>query len=419
MVSDISAGTVPAIVVGSEQTGLGTLRSLRSVGIPAYVACPEDDLVCRSRWYRPTPGAERWNGKLGPHADALLAAMPLKSAVVIPGRDDAVLWAAGLPEGPLRNRFLISSSSRATLETLLDKSRFGRFLSGTSIPHPRSFIIRTDADVAAIPFDDLDRVFVKPADSQRFLRIMGVKGLWARNRGELEAIWQRVVGQNLSVIAQEYIPGGADDHYFIDGFRDRSGRLTALFARRRLRIFPPDFGSSSYCVSVPMREVDRALPGLTELLMRLEYRGIFSAEFKRDARDGTFRILEVNARAWWYVEFATRCGVNVVEMAYRDALGLAVADAPADYVTGAGCINLRNDLQTILPRHGAARTPLYLALRQWWRGHFNVFRWDDPLPGLHVAGEMLIEWVRKRLRVGEHKRTQPSPRDQEEPVTTE
>ena len=389
---------IPAIVVGREQTGLGALRSLRLAGIPAYVACPAGDLVCRSRWYRPTPGPVRWNGDLGTGTDKLLEAMPLERAVLIPCRDDAALWAADIPNGPLAGRFLVSSGSRAALEVLQDKARFGEFLAGTAIPHPRTFTIRTAADIAAIPFADLDRVFVKPADSQKFLRSTGVKGLWARNREEFEALWQWLDGQHLAVIAQEYVPGGADDHYFIDGFRDRGGRLTALFARRRVRISPPDFGSSSYCASVGMGEVATALPGLTELLARLQYRGIFSAEFKRDARDGALRILEVNTRAWWYVEFATRCGVNVVEMAWRDAQGLPVARAPENYVTGAGCINLRNDLDTVFRRRGPVRTPLVLALRQWARGHFSVFRWDDPLPGLQVVMKMSAQWLHNRLR---------------------
>jgi predicted ATP-grasp superfamily ATP-dependent carboligase len=146
-----------------------------------------------------------------------------------------------------------------------------------------------------------------------------------------------------------------------------------------------------------MRELDAALPGLVQLLERLEYRGIFSAEFKRDARDGRFRILEVNTRAWWYVEFATRCGVNVVEMAWQDAQDLPVTPAPADYATGVGCVNLSNDLETVLPRHGARRTPLGLALRQWTTGYFNVFRWDDPAPGLQVAWRTLAEWLRNRV----------------------
>lgn len=318
--------------------------------------------------------------------------------MLIPCNDAAALWVSEIPHGPLRDRFLVSSSSPETLQILKDKSRFGQFLAGTTIPHPRTFTIRSAADISALPFEDLDRVFVKPADSQAFLRVMGVKGLWARDRSEFEAIWKRLEGQNLAVIAQEYVPGRADDHYFIDGFRDRHGDLTALFARRRVRISPPDFGSSSYCVSIPMRDVDAALPGLIQLLERLAYRGIFSAEFKRDARDGAFRILEVNARAWWYVEFATRCGVNVIEMAWRDALDMPVTPASSSYAVGEGCVNLRNDLDTVFARHGAARTPLSLALRQWSRGHFNVFRFDDPLPGLQVAWQVFIGALTRRLR---------------------
>ena len=391
-----AAATVPAIVVGRAQTGLGTLRSLRLAGIPAYAACPRDDLVCRSRWFRPVPG-NGWDGNPGPETRDILAGIPLARAVLIPGRDDAALWASDLPHGSLAERFPVCSSSRATLTILQDKSRFGEFLAGTGIPHPRTFTIRSDTDIAAIPFDALDRVFVKPADSQKFMQAMGVKGLWARNRAEFEAIWRRLETQQLAVIAQEYVPGGADQHYFIDGFRDRHGRVTGLFARRRLRISPPDFGSSSYCISIPLGDVEPALPGLTELLTRLEYRGIFSAEFKRDARDGALRILEVNTRAWWYVEFAARCGVNVVEMAYLDALEQEVPRAP-DYTVGAGCVNLTNDLRIVLGRRGRSGASLPKVLRQWRRAHFAVFRWDDPLPGLAVAARMFTRWMRNRVR---------------------
>lgn len=400
-----------AIVLGREQTGLGALRSLRLAGIPTYVACPRDDLICRSRWYRPIPGATRWDGGLGSHVHDILATMPLERAVLIPCSDDAAWWASDIPRGPLADRLLVCSSSRATLQILQDKSRFGEFLAETGIPHPHTFTIHGWEDIAAIPFDGLDRVFVKPSDSQKFLRSTGVKGLWAHDRESFEAIWRRVDSLGLSVIAQEYIPGAANDHYFIDGFRDQHGVLAGLFARRRMRISPPYFGSSSYCVSIPLAEVSSALPGLTEMLERLDYRGIFSAEFKRDARDGVFRVLEVNTRAWWYVEFATRCGVNVVEMAWRDAQDLPVAPASRNYVTDAGCINLRNDLATVFGRRGGARTPLSLALRQWCRGYFSVFRWDDPLPGLQVAWQTVrsvLVWKLRRLLTGD-RRAQPRP----------
>ncbi len=368
---------VPAIVVGRGETGLGALRSLVLAGIPSYVACPQGDLITRSRWYRPVPGAG-WDGSINAATDTVLRAVPLDAAVLIPGCDDAALWLAHLPHTGLGERFQVSTSPRASLEILQDKSLFGRYLATTAIPHPRTFSIASAADVAAVPFDSLDRVFVKPADSQRFNATFDAKGVWAHSRDEFDAIWRRLDDRGFKLIAQEYVPGAASDHYFIDGFRDANGALTGLFARRRWRIYPADFGNSSYCESVPLHQLGAALGHLETLLANLRYRGIFSAEFKRDARDGQLCILEVNTRAWWYVEFAARCGVNVCEMAYQDAQGLPVTRPRHAPVIGAGCARLGDDLKAVFS--GLASPSRWRAPWQWARAHHHVFRWDDPRP---------------------------------------
>lgn len=383
---------VPAIVVARGPTALGTLRSLRMAGIPAYVACPAGDLATRSRWYRPVPGTSGWDGSVGPHVHGILRSLPLPRAVLIPGRDDAALWIANLPLGDLADRFRVSTSARASLEILQDKARFGAFLASTSMPHPRTFTVDTAADIAAIPFDALDRVFIKPVDSQRFSQAYGAKGLWAADRDQFEAIWRPLDRRGFKVIAQEYVPGSAADHYFLDGFRDRTGALAGLFARRRRRIYPADFGNSSYCESVPLSELGDTVEHLEAVLAQLAYRGIFSAEFKRDARCGTLRILEVNTRAWWYVEFAARCGVNVCKMAHDDALDRPVRVAPRAYALGAGCVNLEGDIKAVLGRGAVRAEPLARTLVKWAGAHCHVFRWDDPWPAL--AGL----WERMRQR---------------------
>ena len=382
---DLDDRVTPAIVLGRGYTALGTLRSLALAGIPTYVACPAGDLATHSRSYRPPPGETSWDGSVDSQTHEILRAMPLEHAVLIPGADDAALWVADLVQSDLAARFRASSSSRETLEILQDKARFGDFLAHVGIPHPRTFTINDTSDVSAIPFDELDRVFVKPVNSQQFSRCTGIKGVWANNRKQFQEIWARFDAQGFKVIAQEYVPGGADDHYFIDGFCDRNGVFTGLFARRRIRIFPPDFGNSSYCQSIPLAHVQSAIASVLEVLTRLRYRGIFSAEFKRDSRDGKFRMLEVNTRAWWYVEFAARCGVNVCQMAFQDAEGLPVSKAPTDYPTGIGCVNLVGDVKSVFSQHPFARIPLLRALGEWTRAHYHVFRWDDPGPGLAVG----------------------------------
>lgn len=386
----------PAIVVANGRTGLGMLRALHMAGIPTWVACPANDLASHSRWFRPLPGHDPWNGNCGLSAADLLATLP--AAVLIPGADDAALWMADLPLSPWGQRFPVSTSSRDTLEILQDKSRFAEFLRGTDIPHPRTFPIRCREDIAAIPFGEIGRVFVKPANSQEFSRLLGVKALAADGRADVERIWEHLRGKGLHAMVQEYVPGAASDHYFVDGFRDAHGTLTGLFARRRWRIHPPDFGNSSYCESIALDEVRGALTSLEELLSALAYRGIFSAEFKRDARDGAFRILEVNTRAWWYVEFAARCGINVCEMAYRDAQGLAVAPSARNYPVGVGCVNLPADIKAVL-KQSRGTGSWWKILRQWLGSHFLVFRADDPAPAWATLWGML------RYRLGTLRKT--------------
>jgi predicted ATP-grasp superfamily ATP-dependent carboligase len=388
---------VPAIVMGRGPTALGILRCLRLAGVPAYVACPSDDHVARSRWYRPTPGSTPWDGSLGPDILDVLRRMPLEQAVLIPSADDAALWLANLPQSDLGERFRVSTSSRLTQEILQDKSRFAAFLQTTDIPHPRTFRIDSAADIDAMPFDELDRVFVKPVNSQIFSDVLGVKGIWVKRREDLHDVWNRLQDHNFRLMAQEYVPGGPDNHYFVDGFRDAGGTLSGMFTRRRIRMHPADFGNSSYCRSIPLTELQAPVDNMTALLSQLDYRGIFSAEFKRDARDGAYRIIEVNTRAWTYVEFAARCGVNVCDMAYRDALGLPVAMASRNYRVGAGCVDLHRDLSAVLTQKAATRGPLPRILKQWAGAHFHSFRFDDSRPGLSTAHQILSHQWKQRF----------------------
>jgi predicted ATP-grasp superfamily ATP-dependent carboligase len=157
---------------------------------------------------------------------------------------------------------------------------------------------------------------------------------------------------------------------------------------------PPDFGNSTLMVSVPMGDTGTASDTLKSLFADIAYRGIFSAEFKRDDRDGTFNLIEVNARPWWYVEFAARCGVNVCELAVRDALGEAVPTV-STYAVGRRCVFPYYDLHAVRAEVSAGR----LGLLGWalsWVGPFQpVFRWSDPLPALGETLKLIGARIRR------------------------
>src|SRR3546814_12737029 len=124
-----------------------------------------------------------------------------------------------IEETTLAKRMHTSRSTHETLAILQYKARFGSFIHAANLPQPRTFSLDSMADVAAVPFDDLDRVFVKPADSQHFNNTLGKKGVWARDSEELVRVWSELHAVGFVVIAQVYVQGTAADHYFIDGFR--------------------------------------------------------------------------------------------------------------------------------------------------------------------------------------------------------
>ena len=191
------------------------------------------------------------------------------------------------------------------------------------------------------------------------------------------------------MVLQEYVPGPSDNHYFVDGFRDRLGAIRATFARRRLRIYPPDFGNSTAMISIAPEVMAKPIAGVRQLLERTHSRGIFSAEFKLDPRDGEFRILEVNTRPWWFVDFAVRSGVDVCAMAYADALQRPVASID-HYAIGSTCIYPYYDYHAIRNLHAAGGSYRW---SRWLSDLISakqpIFAWHDPLPALVGSWRLL------------------------------
>lgn len=389
---------VPAIIVGETVTALGTLRSLARVGIEAFTVTGPDEIVRRSRWYKPIPGYEN----LRP--DALTDWLPkldIEHAVLFPCSDHAV-WQASMFAESTEGRISMSVAPTRSLETLVDKGRFATVLEQIDIPRPRTWILDDGRIPESVPEHIFANAFLKPIDSQSFIKHFGVKAKRVESGNEAATELQRINDCGYSVLLQEYIPGPANRHFFVDGFVDRHHVVKALFARQRLRMHPADFGNSSCMVSIPLEDVQGAVDSLRRLLKAINFHGIFSAEFKFDERDREFKIIEVNARPWWYIEFASRCGVNVCEMAYADALGGEVG-AVRKYHVGAYMVYAHVDFCACRDSVRRGDVSILSWLVDWIRSWRPIFAWDDPWPGVVNSSKYLLfqlgrplRWLQKR-----------------------
>jgi predicted ATP-grasp superfamily ATP-dependent carboligase len=209
-------------------------------------------------------------------------------------------------------------------------------------------------------------VIVKPDRSVEFKRRFRRQAFRCETPAELdEALAQT---EEFGAIVQELVPGGDEELYTVGSYLDADGRALGVFCGRKLRQTPRGIGTCRVGEAVWVQEVvDDAL----RLLAAFEYRGLSQVEFKRDPRDGRFKLMEINARLWQWHGLATACGVDLPRIAYADLTG---EPAPEARMNGHG----KRWAITLLPGEAPApQRPPYVDA---------VFALDDPKPGLvHLA----------------------------------
>jgi D-aspartate ligase len=388
----LTQGTsVPAVILGDSISALAVLRGLGARRVPTYLLGSKGEVAGRSRYA----------ARLAPDEDVVTANAMLDAlsrsgidqAVLFPCSDDWLQAVAALPS-EARRAFPAPIASHDVVETLTRKDLFARAAALHDVPHPRTTEVRCPEDLAGFSDHELASSFLKPSDSQAFSRRFRVKGFRVANRAQAGELLRDAAAAGLCLVLQEFIPAHPSAHVFLDGFVDRDGQIRGLLARRRLRMFPPGLGNSTDSVTVPLADVAPAVDALRRLFHGLGYRGLFDTEFVRDERDGVFRIIEVNARPWWQLELAAAAGLDLVGMAYDDALGRPVRDAP-DYRVGARWVNPIQDVRSRIARSGRPSDPA-IERDPWLRARHAVFRWNDPVPGFAELARLLRSMVAHR-----------------------
>jgi predicted ATP-grasp superfamily ATP-dependent carboligase len=178
---------------------------------------------------------------------------------------------------------------------------------------------------------------------------------------------------------QEFIPG-PDAHGVNYNSYYWNGEPLAEFTAAKIRNAPPQIGSPRVVMSKHIPEVLE--PG-RRLLRALRYSGFSCTEFKWDARDQSYKLMEVNGRHNMSSRLAARCGMDFPWLEYRH---LAYGELPAscDFEDGTYWIDLTRDIANSLMHWRKERYPLARYLEPYRRPHvFAELDWSDPRPFLN------------------------------------
>ena len=344
-------------------------------GIRCYVVDETDDIIVRSRWYRP---AKR---TLPETADsdvlaAYLSGLRLKRAVLIPCSDNWTLAASGLPP-ELRERFPMSLPPREVIEQFVDKERFSQLTDRLGIARPRTVRLPKPEDLDQLTDQELSNAFLKPTDPQLHRRHFGTKGTFVHSREEADRVLRAAAAVGVSYIFQEWISGDMGSTVLIDGFVDRGGTVAGMVVRRRLRVAPPLVGNTVSSVSIEPHHARQATDGVRQLLAETGFRGAFNVEFKLDVRDGQHKVIELNPRPAWYIAPIANLGLDIPWSIYRDAQDLDV-ERSRPYAAGRYGLYEFRDAVAIGGYLRRLRRPDGPVIGPWLRGDRTVFWWRDP-----------------------------------------
>jgi D-aspartate ligase len=375
-----SSGDRPgAVVVGGDFSGLGVVRSLGRRGIPV---CVIDDEYSIGRFSRYTTIAVSAPPIRQERAviDVLLETARrhnLKGWVLFPTRDEHVA-AFARHRDELTEWYRVPTPEWDSVKWAWNKWNTYSLAQKLGIPIPKTWCPRTLEELDAIDVEF--PIGVKPAVKEDFFYATKAKAWRANSREELRELFTRASGHvaGNEVLVQQIIPGDGTCQFsccvfFKDGVA--IGRMDA----KRLRQHPPEFGrAATYVQSIDCPELQEPT---VRFLKAINYYGLAEVEYKLDARDGEYKLLDVNARTWGFHSLGFSAGVDFSYLLYADQIGEDVQ--PCRGRPGVGWIRMVTDIPTSLMGIAAGRLTVgsYLkSLRDF--SAESVFSRGDLMPTL-------------------------------------
>jgi D-aspartate ligase len=192
------------------------------------------------------------------------------------------------------------------------------------------------------------------------------------------------------------MPGEDSQVYWGVTYLNAEGNPLAVWTGRKLRMYPRGFGTATLAES---RREPWVAQEAVSILRAMGHRGYGVVEFKKDRRDGCFKITEpTGGRTWFPHSLVTRSGINLPYLWYRDVLGQPVEEQ-MHFAEGIRWIHEERDLKTVMLYFLPEKKLSWWSWLQSYRGKrtYAYAAWDDPGP-LLASLRRVLRAVYRRVK---------------------
>lgn len=318
----------------------------------------------------------------------------LGRAILVPTDDTSALFVAENADA-LRERFTFPVQDPALVRMLSDKRELYRLCTEHRLPAART-VFPASRDEVAVDAEALGYpVVLKRIAAWHASRDPAAPSVFiAHHATELLQAYDAMGSPHVAnVMLQEYIPGSSDSVWMFNGYFDERSECLAAFTGPKLRQRGPYTGPTTLGAYVPNETVKRMT---TQLMKAVGYHGILDLGYRFDARDGQYKLLDVNPRiGGTFRLFVAGDGLDVLRAMYLD---LTRQPVPPPVPSGT-----RKWIDEAFDPFSALQLGLarQLTAREWLRSLRDVregawFAADDPLPFLAMCVRMPT-YIARRL----------------------
>ena len=334
-------------------------------------------------------------------ADELWALAERGGGVVLSGSDAATEWLA-------RNRSELPSSLW-TFESkdgvhlaLMNKFELYRAAREAGVRTPGMWHVASRSALDEVLDETRAEVaypcIVKPTLGHVAKSAVGVGTVRVDSPAELDAAAGALLDHHLDLVVTELVPGPESALEGAVTIRDRDRGYLLEYGRRKVRQWPPDYGTGSLLESADVPEM---LALNRRLLDHVDFHGLSSCEAKRHAVTGELYLIEINVRLPANYGLSQACGADGAWRTYAALAGLPIATMPRPR-TGRKVV-MHPDL--LAAWHQIRTEPRSLPrVLASWRGvrDTGVLSLRDPRPAIAMVRDELRAVQAPCVQVAEH-----------------